>query len=522
MTVRIVVAIAAVFTAIMVAPGVASANLVDDVVKGVNDTLHGLLGGGKEDQTAPAPETVKAEPTPNAGTPPNYVPPAHGSQQHGQGTGAVVDLTPTDELPQPYDPAGGNEEVVVGGSRGTFEDGAYSGHVTILALLGNELLSADTSEGETSAGPLGDINATLNDICTASGICLSALAVNSDTTSTGSNNSFSVATAGINLGGTQLLDAQAVSSTGSISQAGGCRTASGTSAVADANVAGLTVNAIDSASESRACNDGSESQTNSSSVLGLAEAGIPLPAPGCENGTPDSVLNLAVAALVCNADDSSATGGTQLLAPFGVREGLTAFVLGSTVKAATAASESRARAPGSGDGDDGNDDRDGDGIPNGQDDCPGKPGPASNNGCPRDDDRGGDDDRDGDGVPNDEDNCPNTPGPPSNDGCPIDTDGDGVIDTEDACPTVPGPPENNGCPFGLDTDGDGIPDSEDACPTVPGPPENDGCPFGASGKGPDNLAFTGADVATLGMVGFAVFGVGLGLMALADRRRRRA
>jgi hypothetical protein len=88
---------------------------------------------------------------------------------------------------------------------------------------------------------------------------------------------------------------------------------------------------------------------------------------------------------------------------------------------------------------------------------------------------------------------------------------------------VPGPPENDGCPFGLDTDGDGIPDADDACPTVPGPASNDGCPFGGpSGKGPDNLAFSGADVATLGLIGLAVGGSGLALMAFADWRRRRA
>ena len=515
-SVRLVVVIAAVFAAIMVAPGAASANLVDDVVKGVNDTLNGLLGGAQE-EPPPPPETVKAEPTPNAGTPPNYTPPAHGSQQHGQGTGSTVDLSPTDELPQPYDPAGGNEEVVVGSSRGSFEGGQYHGHVTILALLGNELLSADTDEGQTSAGPVGDLNATLADICAASGICLSALAVNSETTETGSNNSFAAATAGVNLGGTQILDVGAVTSEGSISEAGGCRTAVGSSHVADANVAGITANAIDSASESRACNDGSSSQTNSSSVLGLGGTGLPLPAPGCENGTPDTVLEIpAVLALVCNADDASGTGGVQLQAPFGVREGLTAFVLGSVVKATTAASESHARAPRAVD-----DDRDNDGIPDDEDECPGKPGPASNDGCPRDDGRDGDDDRDNDGVPNDEDECPDVPGPPSNDGCPLDTDGDGVLDTDDACPTVPGPPENDGCP--LDTDGDGVLDVDDACPTVPGPASNDGCPFGGpSGEGPDNLAFSGADVATLALIGFAVGGSGLALMGLADRRRRRA
>lgn len=505
-SVRIAVVVACALAATMVVPGVASANLVDDVIKGVNDTLTALLGGKNPapapDSSAP-PKTVQAQATPNAGTPPDYTPPAHGANQHGQGTAASVDLTPTDDLPLGYDPAGGSEEVVVGGSRGEFENGNYHGHVTILSLLGNELIQgADTSEGQTSNGPLGDVNALLGDICTGTGICLGVLNVHSETTDKGTTNSFSVADAGVNLGGLQLLDLGAVSSSGSISQAQGCRTATGTSSVANANIAGISANAINSSSESRACNDGSESQTNDSSVLGLAGAGLPLPSPGCENGTPDTVLEIPlVLALVCNADDGSGSGGVQLKAPFGVREGLAAFVLGNTVKATTAAAESRAQAPGRGGDDDGDDD-------DGRDD----------------DGRDNDGDRDGDGVPDGRDDCPNVPGPASNNGCPVDTDGDGVIDDEDACPTIPGPAENNGCPYGLDTDKDGVPDSEDECPTVPGPPENDGCPFGGgpSGDGPDNLAFTGADVATLSLIGFGVAGLGLALMALADRRRRRA
>jgi hypothetical protein len=247
-------------------------------------------------------------------------------------------------------------------------------------------------------------------------------------------------------------------------------------------------------------------------VVQLGGAGVPLPQPGCADGTPNTVFSVPLLLdVVCNANDSN---GVQLRPPYGVREGLTAFVLAPLVKATTAASESRARAPG-GDGD-----ADGDGVPDDEDECPNRPGPASNDGCPA----GGDDDRDGDGVPNSEDDCPGVAGPASNDGCPIDTDGDGVPDADDACPTVPGPASNDGCPLGVDTDGDGIPDDEDACPTVPGPVANDGCPFGGgpTGEGPDNLAFTGSDLLTLALIGFGVAGGGLALMALADRRRRPA
>ena len=140
-----------------------------------------------------------------------------------------------------------------------------------------------------------------------------------------------------------------------------------------------------------------------------------------------------------------------------------------------------------------NKDSDGDGILDHEDDCPEKPGPLENKGCPKKD-------RDKDGIPDDEDECPDVPGlakyagcpdtdgdglideidqcpkkagKPENMGCP-DTDGDGIIDSKDECPKVAGLEEHRGCP---DTDGDGISDKLDNCPNVPGPKENSGCPW---------------------------------------------
>jgi len=145
-------------------------------------------------------------------------------------------------------------------------------------------------------------------------------------------------------------------------------------------------------------------------------------------------------------------------------------------------------------------DRDNDGVPDLDDRCPDKPGPAETQGCP---------DTDGDGLLDPDDKCPDAPGPKENEGCPVgDTDGDGlldnedkcpidaedqdgfqdedgcpdrdndkdgVLDVEDECPMDPGPAENKGCPV-QDRDGDGIPDDQDKCPDHPGPPENNGCP----------------------------------------------
>jgi outer membrane protein OmpA-like peptidoglycan-associated protein len=54
-------------------------------------------------------------------------------------------------------------------------------------------------------------------------------------------------------------------------------------------------------------------------------------------------------------------------------------------------------------------------------------------------------DRDGDGVPDAQDRCPDRPGPAELEGCP-DRDGDGVPDIDDKCPDVPGPAQNDGCP----------------------------------------------------------------------------
>ena len=453
---RVALGVATALAAMMMTPVAASAGPVEDLVNqvqnGVNQTLNNLVGGGGSGGGGGGSQSGGQAPTPTGtGGGGAYVPPAHGTNPHAQGTGAVLDLTPDTDRPLEYDSGGGDEEVVVGGSRSEQnDDGSYHGHVSILTLLGTELIEgADTNEGETSDGPLGDLNALLNDICTNTGLCLTLLDVNSETTANGSTNSFSVATADLSLGGQQLLTAEAVSSDSSISDDGTCQNSEASSELADAAIpAGdlVGVQAADSGSSSQACNDGTSSQSQEGDVDAVGEleilgqtVNVPLFDDGCHLGTPNTLASLFNLGLVdvgvCNADDSSNTGGTQNDGPFGVREGLTVLPgllgidLGELVKVTSAASETQAVAP------------------------------------------------------------PDTEEPPPGGGNP---GGNG-----------------NNPPSGTEPEG-----------PAEGGPAGPGGPGGPTADSPDNLPFTGADMLSLGLIGFVVMGTGLGLMALADRRRR--
>jgi hypothetical protein len=124
-------------------------------------------------------------------------------------------------------------------------------------------------------------------------------------------------------------------------------------------------------------------------------------------------------------------------------------------------------------------DADDDGIPNGQDNCPGLPNPGQEN---TDGDTRGDacdscpldplNDADHDGTCGDVDPCPNFPG--------NDEDQDGVCGDVDNCRFVPNPDQANAdgdgfgdacdpCPFdpANDTDGDGLCGDVDPCPNDP-------------------------------------------------------
>jgi hypothetical protein len=239
-TLKVAVGVAAVIAATLAVPGGASANVVQDVLDGVNDTVNGLLGNGSGgsggDGPAHSPSGASA-PEPRAGTPPDYVPPAHGTTPHASGTGAVIDLSPVNSAPLPYDPGGGSEDVVLGNSYSSQNPDGYHGHVTILTLFGNELIpGADTGPGQTDDGPAGDLNMLLDDICNDDGLCLSVLEVSSQTSATGSSNSFSVAEARLGAESAPVVDVDAVQSASTIQEADGCQQATGASTVATAGL----------------------------------------------------------------------------------------------------------------------------------------------------------------------------------------------------------------------------------------------------------------------------------------------
>jgi hypothetical protein len=447
----------------VVLPAAANADPVEDLLGGientVNDTVdsvNGLLGGnggsGGSGGGSPAPAPAPAPQAEGGSTEPGIT----GTNPHGEGQvlGLSVDVI---DLP-------GEDDVVIGQSRGDQdEDGNYHGSVVPLSVLGFDIAVVTTEEGETATSPLTPINDILDEICTGTTVCLQLLDFSSETTGTGSNNSFEAASADIAEG---LVSANVLESDGNINEAGGCQTAEG-SANTDVGVGNdtITVDALQSSSESQACNDGSESTDSDSQVLNLGplDALNPLTLLGCDPTAEDDEFDVAgLVGGVCNGDD---TNGSQAEAPYNVRKalGLDVLPLLSTLapdidglaSADGANSESLAQAPG--------DDAE----------CP----DPNNPDCPTDE-------------------CPD----PTNPDCP-----DGSDDCPDPsnpdCPDIEVSPSG---PPGSDDDGDG--------PGGPGGPS-------AESADDDRLAFTGADMGLLGAIGLGVMAIGLALMALADRRR---
>ncbi len=328
-------------------PALASANVVNDVLSSI-----GLGGPSPQHGSNSGAATTATPATPRAGVPPTYVPPLHGTNPHGQGSAATIALAPSGPNPVSGTP-GQPETVVLGSSKGEQNpDGSYHGHINILSLFGSEILSVNSTPGQSNSSPVAALQTSvLNPLCTGSGgnLCVTLLQADSATTATGSTNTFK--TAAFNIGtGTSSIRGSAATSTGDISNNSTCQTASGTSNVANANVlSAITADVADTSSTSKACNNGTPpSTTQSSRVININGAGVPIPAMGCENGVPNTNFTplSPLATTVCNASDPGTTG--QATPPYGVREALTVFALiASTplVKATTAGAESRAAAP---------------------------------------------------------------------------------------------------------------------------------------------------------------------------------
>ena len=279
-------------------------------------------------------------------TDPARQPPLHGTNPHGQGGVAVVDLSPSNERPLGGNPDGsdaGPEDVVVGRARGEVTAaGTHHGHITILALFGNELAGVDSVEGETKNGPLQPLQTgVLDPLCTSTGqqLCLSVLTADSTTTATKSTNDFAILRAkalGLGVGAAESGGAIDEKTKDCQKGVGGARTAN------VATTGGPVAGVANSATISTSCKGKDAVTTNASQVIQLGNTGIPLPASGCADGTPDTVVDIPLLArIVCNADD--------VVGAAAVREALDVFVLNagatSLLKETTAATEAVSVAP---------------------------------------------------------------------------------------------------------------------------------------------------------------------------------
>jgi hypothetical protein len=338
-----VAAFATVFAVVVGVPTLASANQVNDLLNNLglgsgSGGSAGSSGGG----TSSAPTDTRA------GVPPTYTPPLHGTTPHGQGSDAVVDLTPGTSNPYSENPSDSGEELVLGDSRGDGTTGNYHGSTTLAYLLGQPILQVTSNPGESNDGPFQPVQDGLDQLCDASGgqLCLTLLSQHSSSTSNSSTNSQEVL--GAHIGGPGGINADVLTSNGNIADDGTCQTAHGDSGVAKANVGPLTADALEGTSDSTACSSGTQSTDQDSTVLNIAGTGLPIPVAGCADGTANSNFTALspLLAAVCNADD---TNGSQTSAPYGVREALTLAALisgdSSLLKVATAGPETHAAAP---------------------------------------------------------------------------------------------------------------------------------------------------------------------------------
>jgi hypothetical protein len=330
-------ALSAAFAVSAIVPSLASGqNVVNDVLQGL-----GLGGGGG---AAPA----QGEEDPN-----KYQPPLHGDNPHGQGTVGTADFLPSTELPYSGDPTGGEpspdgdgEEVVVGRSRGE-KTNPYHGHVTILALFGEEVAGIDTGPGESEEyGPLIPLT---EPVCEESQgvLCLGILQAESETTDNSSKNHFRFfgfsSNSQLGHAGISLFE-----SNGNIEEDGTCQRSEGNSEIAHVSggpngtngtetrqTGGFDAAVASSSAKSEACNNSAPTQTNDSSILLI---------DGEERFTPceeETLVNLGLIALGCSNDDTNGEGELvqQAPVPYGVREAFNLFLVPFFLFEDSAASE---------------------------------------------------------------------------------------------------------------------------------------------------------------------------------------
>jgi hypothetical protein len=219
-----------------------------------------------------------------------------GTNPHGQGTVLSGSL-------------GGNEAAVVGRSRGDQRQDGYHGHITTLALFGNDVIANDTNPGETAKGPLAPLQEGLLDpICSGSSgnVCLDILRADSGTTANGSTNHFRAA--GAQLGGQGGIVAVAADSNGNIAQNGDCQKAHGDVTLLKLTIGGSPLLDIgESASDSNACPSGTTVHNSENPLVAVGGQGIPL--PGCGANSPGNLIDLApLVTIACNAGSQAGAG----------------------------------------------------------------------------------------------------------------------------------------------------------------------------------------------------------------------
>jgi hypothetical protein len=306
-------------------PAAASADVVGDVVNGIG--LGEVLGTGGEQG---------AGQTPGAGSGSGST-----STPHAQGTVAKVDL----EAPEGTDDGGllDTEEVVIGRSGAQQNaDGSYEGGVTLVSLFDQLILGIDTDTGETIATRFQPVHDLLSAVCEGSGnnICLTLLGADSSTDGSGSSSSFGVATADIGQG-EQSISAGVGESDAALRDDGICQTASASSTVARADVAGqLNGTILHSETGSAACQGAAGSQTGDSSVAELNGNTLPLPG-GCSDSLNSGFGVLSLVEVSCrNSEGSGGAAGAG-----GSNEAVGVSALGEDALAGNPVGDALAGAP---------------------------------------------------------------------------------------------------------------------------------------------------------------------------------